>query len=204
MEFFEPKDNKEVQILEAARKCFIAKGFHKTSLQDVANEAGISKGGLYFYFKSKDELLVRLMEHVINQIAKEMQYEDTIKDLIENPTMENFKNMIKRQLTTKKSELFKNDMPLFLELWLLSTRSAEIRETFMEKEKEKLDLYKMIFANAVKNKEIVDVDPELAAHVTDFLIASLHIFYQTYGKKFVLEDLVDFYLLMLNGLKSKD
>src|SRR5574337_261580 len=45
------------KILRAAAVCFSQRGYHDTSVQEICKEAGLSKGGLYTYFKSKDEIL---------------------------------------------------------------------------------------------------------------------------------------------------
>lgn len=45
------------RILDAARRCFVREGFHPTSMQDILTEAGISAGGVYIYFKSKEEIV---------------------------------------------------------------------------------------------------------------------------------------------------
>jgi AcrR family transcriptional regulator len=45
------------QILDAARACFVRKGFHLTSMQDVFAESGLSAGAVYRYFKSKNEII---------------------------------------------------------------------------------------------------------------------------------------------------
>lgn len=44
-------------ILSTAYNFFIEKGYEKTSVQDIINELGISKGAIYHYFKSKEEIL---------------------------------------------------------------------------------------------------------------------------------------------------
>lgn len=44
-------------ILSTAYSFFIEKGYEKTSIQDIINELGISKGAIYHYFKSKEEIL---------------------------------------------------------------------------------------------------------------------------------------------------
>jgi TetR/AcrR family fatty acid metabolism transcriptional regulator len=44
------------QILEAALRVFLDKGYHVTNVSDVAAEAGVSQGTIYWYFDSKDEL----------------------------------------------------------------------------------------------------------------------------------------------------
>lgn len=49
------------QILIAAAEVFHAKGYHATSMDDVARAANITKPGLYYYIKSKEELLFNIM-----------------------------------------------------------------------------------------------------------------------------------------------
>lgn len=49
-------------ILDAAERCFSCAGFHRTTMQDVAAEAGMSPGNLYRYFTSKDALVAGICE----------------------------------------------------------------------------------------------------------------------------------------------
>jgi len=44
-------------------RCFAAKGYYATSIQEIAEEAGIAKGLVYFYFKSKEDLLLSALRH---------------------------------------------------------------------------------------------------------------------------------------------
>jgi len=53
----ERRSQREREILAAARRCFVANGFHQTSMDDVIAAAGISAGGLYRYFPSKQALI---------------------------------------------------------------------------------------------------------------------------------------------------
>lgn len=46
--------------MDAAQRCFIRRGFHQTSMQDVFAESGLSAGAVYRYFKSKDDLVIEL------------------------------------------------------------------------------------------------------------------------------------------------
>ena len=57
-----PEEERRRQILEAARECFIERGFNLTRMDEIARHAGLSKGGLYFHFKSKRDLFVALVE----------------------------------------------------------------------------------------------------------------------------------------------
>ncbi|THF78037.1 TetR/AcrR family transcriptional regulator [Cohnella fermenti] len=56
-------NDKRQQIIEAAMRCFSRKGVQATSIQDIVDELGMAKGSLYFYFKSKDELIVSVFSH---------------------------------------------------------------------------------------------------------------------------------------------
>ncbi|TDC64453.1 TetR/AcrR family transcriptional regulator [Micromonospora sp. KC207] len=53
------------QILDAARRCFLRDGFHRTSMQDVIAEAGLSVGAVYRYFPSKNHLITAIAQSVI-------------------------------------------------------------------------------------------------------------------------------------------
>jgi AcrR family transcriptional regulator len=53
---------KRAQIIEGARRMFLAQGFDAASMGAIAREAGVSKGTLYVYFKSKEELFEAIVE----------------------------------------------------------------------------------------------------------------------------------------------
>ena len=63
------------QILEAAVKVFAEKGFRTAKIQEVANAAGISNGTVYNYFRSKDEVLLALLERLNETEARPAQFE---------------------------------------------------------------------------------------------------------------------------------
>lgn len=60
---------KKQQIIEAGTRMIVQKGIEKTSLADIAEEAGISKGSLYYYYASKNELIFDITDAHINQIS---------------------------------------------------------------------------------------------------------------------------------------
>ncbi|HEX8872392.1 MAG TPA: TetR/AcrR family transcriptional regulator [Candidatus Acidoferrum sp.] len=49
------------EVLRSAANIFFTKGFHATSIEDVARDVGMLKGSLYYYIKSKDDLLFQLL-----------------------------------------------------------------------------------------------------------------------------------------------
>jgi AcrR family transcriptional regulator len=60
--------DKELIIIEAAIKLFAKKGFASTSIQEIVSESGISKGAFYLYFKSKDALLVAILNYYFERV----------------------------------------------------------------------------------------------------------------------------------------
>ena len=50
------------QILDAAQRIFAQQGFAAARMDDIVAEAGLSKGGVYWYFESKDAIVLALME----------------------------------------------------------------------------------------------------------------------------------------------
>ena len=53
----EQQEERRARILDAAERCFARAGFHRTTMQDICKEAGISPGALYIWFSSKEALI---------------------------------------------------------------------------------------------------------------------------------------------------
>ncbi len=54
-------EKRKNEICEAAKRCFLAKGFSKTGMEDVIKEVGMSKGGVYHHYKSTVDMLYDIM-----------------------------------------------------------------------------------------------------------------------------------------------
>jgi AcrR family transcriptional regulator len=57
----EHKAARRRQILDAAARCFAREGFHRTSMQDIVRESGISAGLVYRYFEGKDDMIAAIV-----------------------------------------------------------------------------------------------------------------------------------------------
>ncbi len=66
-----PEQARREQILGAARRCFIENGYHPTRMDDIAKAAGLSKGGVYFHFKSKQDVFNCLVDE---EFARSMTF----------------------------------------------------------------------------------------------------------------------------------
>jgi len=107
------------QILDAAEACSTRSGFHRTTMQDVAGEAGMVPGNLYRYFPSKDALILALIERDRAEIATDFAaLVDTI-DLIGA-----FRSLGRRHFIEKPRE----KAVLTLEIWSEAARNPAIAD----------------------------------------------------------------------------
>jgi len=81
-------ENTEQKIIEAARKVFIKKGFDGARMQEIADEAGINKSLLHYYFRSKDKLFERVFTDAFGSVLETINnvflISDTLESFIEN------------------------------------------------------------------------------------------------------------------------
>lgn len=72
---------KEGRILDGASRLFAANGLKRTTIEQIADEAGIGKGTIYLYFESKIEIMIavirREMDALATQVRQEMRKEDS-------------------------------------------------------------------------------------------------------------------------------
>ena len=59
----EQRDLRKQSILDGALKVFKTHGIEKTTMDEIALESGFGKATLYYYFTSKDEVFIAIMEH---------------------------------------------------------------------------------------------------------------------------------------------
>ncbi len=64
-----PADERRADLLGAGEALFVAKGVAATSLEDITNGAGVSKGLFYLYFRSKEDLVLALQEQFTTRFA---------------------------------------------------------------------------------------------------------------------------------------
>ena len=86
-------EKKRKLIINSALKLFSQKGFHGTTMAEVANECGIAVGSIYHYFQGKDHLYHSVLEDKCNEIL------DRLKKAV-NPNRsirENFKDLVALQ-----------------------------------------------------------------------------------------------------------
>lgn len=118
----------EQRILQAARKVFVTRGMDGARMQDIANEAGINKALLHYYFRSKEQLFETIFQAVsgrfipqLNQLLQaEVDFYQKIEKVcdayismaIENPFMPIFVlSEVNRQPDTFLKKMFGGQLP---------------------------------------------------------------------------------------------
>jgi AcrR family transcriptional regulator len=71
--FFKLTQERQGQIINSALKVFSKSSYYQTSTLEIAREAGISKGLLFYYFKNKKELYIFLYEYCVNLVLDEIK-----------------------------------------------------------------------------------------------------------------------------------
>jgi len=68
-----PAEQRRAELLAAGQALFLANGIAATSLEDITQRAGVSKGLFYLYFRSKEDLVLALQEQFSRQFAARMR-----------------------------------------------------------------------------------------------------------------------------------
>jgi AcrR family transcriptional regulator len=66
-------DERKTQILNAAEGVFTKRGFNEARMDDIAEKTGLSKGTLYLYFKSKDDLIIAILERIFQREFRQLE-----------------------------------------------------------------------------------------------------------------------------------
>jgi AcrR family transcriptional regulator len=117
----EKQQERRLHILDAAEVCFARRGFHRTTMNDICREAGVSAGAVYLYFKSKEALIEGLVTRDRDEFLELFEQIDT-SDLM---------NSLGALLETCIIERPPEKLAIFLEIGVESRRNPAVAETMM-------------------------------------------------------------------------
>ncbi len=151
------------KILEAALLCFNKKGYHKTSIDDIALNGKISKGGIYYHFKSKEELFLKLFNFRLNR------YTEQLKAYIqeESDPVKRIRILIQKWgLILKENEDF---FKFCMEFSSMGTREKEIRKEMTSFYRSSVEIFRQIIEDGISIGEFENIDAERIARLIYFL-----------------------------------
>ncbi len=68
-----PREDRREQIFSAAARLFAQKGYGRTSLQELAGALGVTKPALYYYYRSKEDLLFEILSFCIDRVTDDIE-----------------------------------------------------------------------------------------------------------------------------------
>jgi len=151
------------KILEAALLCFNKKGYFKTSIDDIASAGKISKGGVYYHFKSKEELFLGLFHFRLNK------YIEQLKAYIqeEDDPLERIRMLIQKWgLILKENEDF---FKFCLEFGSMGAREQGIRKEMTSFYQNSIKTFRQIIEEGIAIGEFKNLDSEKIARLIYFL-----------------------------------
>jgi TetR/AcrR family transcriptional repressor of uid operon len=155
------------RILDAAERCFARAGFHRTTMQDVAAEAGMSPGNLYRYFRSKDAIVVGLAERDRAQMGEDFSALVGAEDFIAT-----FAQMARKHFEDEPRER----AILCLEIWAEATRNETFAALSQAFDNDVTTRMTELFRQAQEQGAIAaSVDPEALAIVVATLADGLFV-----------------------------
>jgi AcrR family transcriptional regulator len=128
-------NEKEMQIIEVGMKLFASKGFSTTSVQEIASESGISKGAFYLHFKSKDDLLLGILQYHFDMINRSISEET--KD-IQDPR----EKLIREQMAVYSHFIIHRDFLVMLAKEQAIPRNETVKQLIFEKQMESHQNYR--------------------------------------------------------------
>jgi TetR/AcrR family transcriptional regulator, cholesterol catabolism regulator len=165
------REIKQNEILEAAAKLFLEKGFEPTTIKEISEAAGINQAMIYYYFPDKQELLFEVMcssqKVILNKgkrianlkISPELKLEHLIKEHIkEISAVKPISQDELRNLTPKQRRIF-----------------IAIRDKYE-------NIFRKLISEAIKQGKIRDVDVKLVTIFTLTLMNSILRWYKSDGK----------------------
>ncbi len=113
---------RKTQILDAATKVFARKGFDAASMDEVVIESGLSKGALYWYFKSKDQIITGLLDRIFDLELAEL------RALAEAPGSARERLLAFVRMTARQMKRFAALLPIAYEFYSLAFRNRTVKK----------------------------------------------------------------------------
>lgn len=162
-----PENPRKEIIFKAALHCFNKNGYYKTSIDDIAKKARITKGGIYYYFKSKKSLFIELFHYTIDKYFERIKIDtQNIKDPL----------TCLRTLLEKAGEDVRKNIEAYkfaIEFFNTGIREDEIRKEVTSFFKDRMEIFSNIIQKGIDAGEFKKINPYSIAWNLNFLSIGL-------------------------------
>ena len=178
---------KKQYILDTARKVFVEKGYKNVTMKDIVEACDISRGGLYLYFGSTEELLLAVLQKDAEEIddifSESIAGEDSAADIL---TL-----FLKEQ----KKELLRKKNNLTMAVYEYAFENKEKKDQMMRRQFEAgVRVLEKLIESGISSGEFYCENPKGAANNIIYVLEGMKINSQTMG---ITEAMVDEQLLYL-------
>lgn len=144
--------NTEQRILESARNIFYKKGLEGARMQGIADDAGINKAMLHYYYRSKDKLFDAVFKEAMQRIFPK------VKELLnaELPLFEKIEYFVENYITLLLNNMY---MPVFV-INEMNQNPKRFSKMLNKKVGLKPDVFISQIKKAIEQKVIIQVDPK--------------------------------------------
>ena len=151
------KDKSKKIILDAALSLFVKNGYSQTSMDDIVNLSGLSKGAIYHHYSSKKVLFLSLIDY-----WETFYFKDILNKNISDCNPDN----LLREISQNVVIAFKSKKNIFLaelEFWSLSNYDNDVRERIKLLYVKLLKLFKGIVRKGIDDKLYKNLNVDVAA-----------------------------------------
>ncbi len=149
-------ESRRQQILDAASECFAARGFHRTTMQDIVRQSGLSPGAIYSYFRSKDEIVEAITD------ARHEREKALIVEALETRRLSESITLLRDAFVGElRDPAARERRRLGVEIWAEALRNPVIHRLVREGVDEPLKLFTQLISRAQMRGEFpAELDPE--------------------------------------------
>jgi TetR/AcrR family transcriptional regulator, cholesterol catabolism regulator len=189
------EEDRRSQILRIATELFREKGYHGTSLEDIADRVGFTKPAIYYYFDSKEDLFFAIVEGVVSRALERVE-RIRAQDL---PPLERMHAILVENTRVVLEHLDENTA-FYNERGLLS---AERERMVRDIERAYTQVLRDTYIEGVASGDLLDVDPTVA--VSTLLGATIWVYrWFRPGGRLSIEQVAEGVAeLLLNGYRAR-
>jgi TetR/AcrR family transcriptional regulator, cholesterol catabolism regulator len=167
------KYKRKTEIYKTVATLIARNGYERTSIRDITRELGMSTSSLYYYFKSKEELLFDLINDAMDRSLA------TIEDICasNNSSVEKLNEVIRFYTLFYAS----NKERLYLMVHDVGSLHHSFQQTLIQKARRHAELLKSILKNLKEEGRLKDFDPTVAAYSFYGMIHWLFKWYEPRG-----------------------
>ena len=191
----EPSKPRREQILDSASRLFSERGYHATSMRDLAGELGMQGGSLYAHISGKEELLIE----IVNQASR--QFDEALFSLrgVELPADEKLREAMRRHIRVVADNM--DSATVFFHEWKHLSPGAYARVTGWRDSID--DFYRELMTQGMQEGVFrADLDPKMSAYLVLSAVNWAYTWYRP-GGALSSRDVADSFAdMLLSGLRT--